>query len=209
MVENDHRFFLASLGRIHRRTVHSVAARRIAAVGPVHRPVGKIEFQINRFGQALVEKFDVFAIGGALTFGNFEIGAEDSSFAGIVGTFLGPIKFSTFDVEGNSDTPFLYDLPRTCVAFAGVDKCLDVGTIQVGTHDPHAFAIAPIKLPVLLIELQLLGSEGAARRNNVGKISSVKIGTLDRAIVGGGNAHVGPVEVSSGSVHNNAIWQSL
>ena len=58
------------------------------------------------------------------------------------------------------------------------------------------FAIAPVKLAVLLIELQLLGSEGAARRNNVGDVASVKIRALDGAVIGAGVAHVGPVEVT-------------
>src|SRR5260370_26767051 len=107
---------------MHGRTVPGVATRRIAAVRPVDRPVGEVEFEVNRFWQAPVEEFDVFAVGGTLALGNFEIGAKDTPLAGIVRTFLSPIKFSTFDVERDSHAPFFYVLPRTCVAFARIDK---------------------------------------------------------------------------------------
>src|SRR6266853_5631788 len=206
MVENNYRLFLAiSLSRIHRRAVHRVATWRIASVRPVDRPVGKIQFEVNRFGQAPVEEFDVFAIGRTLALGNFEIGAKDASLASIVRTFLSPIKLSTFDVERDSHAPFLYVFPGTCLAFARIDERFDIGTIQVRAHDPHALAIAPVKLAVLLVELKLLGSEGGARGNNVGDVASVKIRTLDGAVVGGGVPHVGPVEVTCFDVHNDAV----
>ncbi len=41
----------------------------------------------------------------------------------------------------------------------------------------------------------------------MGKIFSVKIGPLDGAIVGGGIAHVGPIEVLSFEVHNDAVGE--
>src|SRR5208282_5495988 len=97
---------------------------------------------------------------------------------------------------------------RTRVAFAGIDKGFDVGTIHVRAHDSHPFTIAPVELPVLLIELQLLGSESAARRNNVDNVFSVKIRTLDGAVIGARVAHVSPVEVTRFEVHNNAVRQS-
>src|SRR6267142_5350381 len=168
MVENNLRFFLAiSLSRIHRRPIHRVATRWIAAVRPVDGPVGKVEFEVNRFWQALVKEFEVFAIGGSLALGNFEIGAKDTSVAGIVRTLLSPIKLAGFEVERDTHAPFPNVFTRTRVTFAGIDKCFNVGTIQVGTHNPHPFTIAPVKLPVLRIQLQLLGSESAPWRNNV------------------------------------------
>src|SRR5580658_2018350 len=210
MVENNHRFLFAiSSGRIHGRTVHRVASRRIATVGPVEGSVGEIEFEVNGFRQAVVEKFNVFAICRTEALGNFEIGAKDSSLAGIVRALLSPIKLSGLDVERDPYAPFPYVLPRPCVAFAGIDKRFDLGAIQVRTHNPHTFAIAPIKLPALLIELKLLGSESAARRNNVGGIATVKIRALDRAVIRGGYAHIGPIDVTGRDVHNDAVWESL
>src|ERR1700678_874817 len=114
MIENNHRFFLAiSLSRIHSRPIHRVAAWWIAAVRPVDRPVGEVEFEVNRFGQAVVEKFDILAARRRLPVGNFEIGAKDTSLTGVVRPFLSPIKFPAFDVKRDSHAPFLYDLPRT------------------------------------------------------------------------------------------------
>src|SRR5271156_5694424 len=113
MVENNHRFFLPiSLNRIHGRPIHRVAAWWVAAVRPVDRSVGEVEFEVDRFRQILVKKFDVFAVRWSLVLGNLETGAKDTSLAGIVRTFLSPIEFSTFDVERDSHTPFLYLLPR-------------------------------------------------------------------------------------------------
>src|SRR5580704_6347783 len=210
MVGNNHRFLFAiSSGWIHGRTVNGVATRRIAAVRPVNRSVGKIEFEVNRFRQALVEKFNVFAICGTEALRNFEIGAKDSSLAGIVRALLSPIKLSGFDVERDPYAPFLYVLPRPRVAFAGIDKGFDLGAIQVRSHNPHAFAIAPIKLPALLIELKLLGSERAARWNNLGSIATVKIRALNGAVIRGGYAHIGPIDVPGRDVHNDAIWKSV
>src|SRR6266487_1674051 len=71
-----------------RSSAARVAARWVATVGPVDHPVGEVEFEVNRFWQALVEKFDIFAIGGALTLGNLEIGAKDAAIAGIVRALL-------------------------------------------------------------------------------------------------------------------------
>src|SRR5260370_36492065 len=94
------------------------------------------------------------------------------------------------------------------VAFADIDKGCDVGTIHVRAHDPHPFTIAPVKLPVLLIELQLLGSESVARTNNVGDVAPVKIRALDGAVIGAGVAHVGPVNLTCFGVHNDSVWES-
>jgi hypothetical protein len=49
------------LGRlvVDRGTVHSVAARRIAAVGPVKDTVLVVELDINRFRQPIEEDLDV------------------------------------------------------------------------------------------------------------------------------------------------------
>ena len=162
--------------RIHGRPIHGVAARRIAAVGPVHRPVSEVEFEVDGFRQ--IPHRAARCLCGSLAvwpFGISRLARKMRPSPALSRTFLSPIEFSAFDVERDSHAPFLYVLPRTRVAFAGIDKSFDLGTIQVRAHDPHAFAIAPVKLAVLLVELQLLGSEGAAGRNNVGNVASVKI----------------------------------
>src|ERR1700688_3693225 len=175
------------------------------AVRPVERPVGEVEFEVDGFRQILVQEFDIFAVRWSLAFGNLEIGAKNASLTGIVRALLSPIKFAGFDVERDAHAPFLYDLPRARVAFARVDKRFDPGAIQVSTHDSHAFTIAPVKLAVLLIELQLLRGESTSRRNNVRNVASVKIRALDGTVIGTGVAHVGPIEVTCFDVDNDAV----
>src|SRR4029077_7336238 len=144
----------------------------------------------------------------SLTLRNFEIGAKQASLAAFVRALLSPIKFAGFNVERDTYAPFLKVFARTRAAFAGINKRFDVGTIHVHPHHPHPLAIAPVKLAVLLVELQLLGSESAARRNNVGDVASVKIRALDGAVIGARVAHVGPIEVTCRDVYNDAVWQS-
>ncbi len=154
--------------RIHGRAIHGVAARRIAAVRPVHHSVGKIEFQVDGFGQILVEQFNVSAVRRSLPLWNFEIGAEDASLAGIVRALLSPIKLSGCDVERDPHTPFRRVLARDVRRPGWCRRGFDLGAIQIAPHDPHAFAIAPVELAVLLVELELLGSEGAAEEEQCG-----------------------------------------
>src|ERR1700751_2148065 len=94
MVENNLRFFRAiSLRRIHGRSVYCVPAGSVAAICPVDRPVGEVEFEIDRFGKILIQKFDIFAVCWSLTLRNFEIGAKEASLTGFVRALLSPIKF--------------------------------------------------------------------------------------------------------------------
>src|ERR1700688_4341345 len=172
------------------------------AVRPVERPVGEVEFEVDGFRQILVQEFDIFAVRWSLGLGNLEIGAKDTSLTGIGRTLLSPINYAAFDVERNAHAPLLNFFARTCVASAGIDERFDLGTIEVGAHHPHALAIRPVKLPVLLIKLQLLGSESASRRNNVRNVASVKIRALDGTVVGGGVAHVGPIEMTCFDVND-------
>jgi hypothetical protein len=52
------------------RTVHCVAPRRDAAVGPIQRPTTRIEIQIDRLWQIVEEKLDVRAVLGRLALVN-------------------------------------------------------------------------------------------------------------------------------------------
>src|ERR1700757_2403352 len=108
MFENNLRFLFAiSASRIHRSPVYRVPARRGAAVGPVDHPVSEVEFEVDWFGQILVQKLDIFAVRWNLALGNFEIGAKDASLTGVVWALLSPIKLAGFDVEHDAHAPFL------------------------------------------------------------------------------------------------------
>src|SRR4029077_1297104 len=83
----------------------------------------------------------------------------------------------------------------------------DVRAIDVGAHYTHPFAIAPIQLAVLPIELELFGRERAPLRNDHLAIPPVEIGAFDGAVVPVGNAHVGPVDVPGFDVYRNAVGE--
>jgi hypothetical protein len=90
---------------------------------------------------------------------------------------------------------------------ARIDEGLDVRAIEVGAHHTHPFAIAPIQLAVLPIELELLGRERAPLRNDDLAILPVEVGAFDGAVVPVGNAHVGPVDVPGFDVNRDAVGE--
>ena len=53
--------------------------------------------------------------------------------------------------------------------------------------------------------LQLFGSEGAVRANNVRGIASVKIGALDGTAIDNGVARVGLVDISGSGVNHQSV----
>ena len=97
---------LAIPGRgIHGRSIDSIAARWISAVGPVHDPVFQIEVEIDRFRQALEKNLDIFTRCRALAFRNFQIGPKYSAFARVVIAFLGPVEPPAFNIQGDAYAP--------------------------------------------------------------------------------------------------------
>src|SRR5207249_11789262 len=119
--------------------------------------------------------------------------------------FLRPVDVPAFGIDRDADTPSRGVRPRSGIAVARIDEGLDVRAIEVRAHDTHPFAIAPIQLAVLLIELELLGRERAPLRNDGLAIPPVEIGALDGAVVPIGNAHVGPVDLPGFDVYRDAV----
>jgi hypothetical protein len=50
---------------------------------------------------------------------------------------------------------------RIRVAAARLDECFDLRTIEIASHHPHAFAVAPVELAVPLIEMDSRASDQA------------------------------------------------
>src|SRR4029077_19006698 len=94
------------------------------------------------------------------------------------------------------------------VTTARLDERLDLRAIEIRAHDSHTFAVAPIEIAVLLIEMDLFCRERAAFGNDDRAIFSVDVGPLDRTIVQVGNTHVGPVNVPRLNIDDNAIGKS-
>src|SRR5271170_7094788 len=84
--------------RIHWCAVRTVAAWRVAAIGPIHYAISEIKFEINRFRQAVEQQFDVRAIGRSLAFGHFNVRTKDATLISFFWAFLCPIKMSTLDI---------------------------------------------------------------------------------------------------------------
>ena len=64
MGEKDLRLLAISWQRVHGRTIHRVATRRIPAVGPIKGPIGEVEVQIDWLRQFFIKELNVSAIRG-------------------------------------------------------------------------------------------------------------------------------------------------
>src|ERR1700722_17637751 len=106
MCEKDLRL-LAIFGlSIHGCAVHSVATRRVPAVGPIQRPMSWIEVQIDRLRKIVIKKLNVPAALGRLTLRNLDVGPRNSAQTRVVTTLLRPIELAAFSVHRNAHTPF-------------------------------------------------------------------------------------------------------
>src|SRR6266481_1680017 len=165
--------------RIHRSATDAVTGRGITAVGPVNQPVLQIELEVNRLGQSFEKNFNVATISRSLAFRHFDVRAKDATYPCVIGTFLRPVKLSTIGIDGYSYAPFFEVRTWARIALACLHPGLNLRTIQVRAHDAHPLAIAPIKLPVLPIECELLGRESSAFGNNGGAVLPIEIDALD------------------------------
>src|SRR5581483_6783460 len=160
---------------VDRGPVHGVAARRVAAIGPVEDTAFVVELEINRLRQAVVEDLDVGPCGGSLAGGNFKIGTEDAAEAGIVGAFLAPVDLLEFRIDRQPDAPSRL-IAAVGFTMAGRDQRLQLRAVQIAAHDAHTFAVAPIELAALLIEDDLLRSVGISLGNDRLAVLAVDVG---------------------------------
>ena len=117
------------------------------------------------------------------------------------------VDFRKLRIDSDSDAPPLLIAP-VLVAAAGLDQRLDLRTVEVRAHHAHALAVAPVEFAVLLIEVDLLRRVGDALRDDDLAIPAVEVGALDRAVVERGNAHVGPIDVTSLHIHDDAVGEA-
>src|SRR5713226_6530353 len=196
------------LGRlvVDRGAVHRVAARRVAAVGPVENTVFVVELDVDRLRQTVEEDLDVGPGRRGLAGGNFDTGTEDATEPGVVWAFLRPVDVSVFRVDRQPNAP-----PRLISALgfavAGLDERLQPRAVEIAAHDPHALAIAPIELAAFLIEDDLLRSVGLSLWDDCLAVLAVDIGALDGPVILVWDAHVGPVTMACFDIHYDAVWQ--
>ena len=79
--------------------------------------------------------------------------------------------------------------------------------VEIAAHDAHALAVAPIELAAFLIEDDLLRSVGDALCDDYLAVLAVDVGALDRAVVQARDAHVGPVDMASLNIDDDAVGQ--
>ena len=142
---------------------------------------------------------------GILSFWDFDTGSKDAALASVVGTFLRPIEVAAVRVERYSNAPFGCVRPRPWIALACVDESFKLGAIEIDAHDSHSLAIRPIKLAILLIQLELLWRMGGAFGNNRGYIGAVEVRAHNGSVIRVRDTHVGPVNVASIRIDDDAI----
>src|SRR5262249_14783942 len=192
---------------IDRSATDRVAARRIAAVSPVEGAIFEIELEIDRLRQLIEQHLDVGAVRWALALRNVDVGAAQTAQSAFRRAFLCPGNFTKLRIDGDSNAPTRL-IAAVCVTAAGLDQRFNMRAVEVRTHHTHALTVAPIKLVVFLIEMDLLWSERAAFGNNDLAILSVCVSTLDGAVVQVGNTHVGPVDVTGFRINGDTIGET-
>src|SRR6516162_6360655 len=90
---------------VDRRAIDGVAARRIAAVGPIQNARFEIELEVNRLWQAIKQDFNVRAAGGGLPLWDVYVGAKKTTFVSFVRALLRPVDFTKLRIDGDADAP--------------------------------------------------------------------------------------------------------
>ena len=169
-------------------------------------PVGQVELEVDRLGQALEQHLDVAPIGRGIAGGHVDSSPQDLPQSGITRTLLSPVEVSSGGVDGDSDTPSGL-VAAIVVALPGLHERLDIRAVQVAAHDPHAFAIAPVQFPAHRFEMQLLRGERNAAGNDGHPIASIEVHAFDRAVVDRRIAHVRPVDVPRLDVDHDTVGE--
>src|SRR6516162_8543038 len=191
-VEGDadpfHQVLNQDLGRrlfidlIDRRAIDGVAARRIAAVGPIQNAIFEIELEINRLWQAIKQDFNVRAAGRTLPLWDVYVGAKKTTFVSFVWALLRPVDLAALGIDGDTDTPSGL-VAAVVLILPCHHEVFNFRAIEIAAHDAHSLSVAPVEFAILLIEMNLLGRERGALRNDDFSILAIDVGALDRPVV--------------------------
>ena len=113
---------------------------------------------------------------------------------------------SEFRVDRQPDAPSRL-IPAIGFAAPRLDERLQLRAVEIAAHDAHALAVAPIELAALLIEDDLLRSVGVSLCDDRLAVLAVDVGALDRPVIQAWDAHVGPVDMASLSIDDDAVGQ--
>src|SRR5258706_5144827 len=191
---------------VDRGPVHCVAARRVAAVGPVENTVLVVELDIDRLRQTVEADLDVGPGRCSLAGGNLDIGTGDAAEPGIVWAFLRPVDMSAFRIDRQPNAPSCL---ISAIGFAAprLDERLQPRAVEIAAHDAHTLAVAPIELAAFLIEDDLFRSVGIALWDDGLAVLAVDVGALDGPVIQAWDAHVGPVDMAGFNINGDAVRQ--
>src|SRR5258708_13284186 len=140
---------------VDRGPVHCVAARRVAAVGPVENTVLVVELEIDRLRQLIEQHLDVGAVRWAPALGDVYVGTAQTAQSALRRAFLRPVDFTKLRIDGDSDAPTRLIAPVR-VAAAGLDLRFNLRAVEVPTHHPHTLPLPPIQPATVLTQLNFL-----------------------------------------------------
>src|SRR6266581_1973410 len=126
--------------------------------------------------------------------------------AGIVWAFLRPVDVSEFRVNRQPNAPSCL-IPAIGFATAGFDERLQLRAVEVAAHDAHTLTVAPIELAAFLIEDDLLRSVSVSPCDDCLTVLTVDVGALDGSVIQVWDAHVGPVDMASLGIDDDAVGQ--
>ena len=122
------------------------------------------------------------------------------------GPFWRPVDMSEFRVDRQPDAPSRL-IPAIGFAAPRLDERLQLRAVEIAAHDAHTLAVAPIELAAFLIEDDLLRSVGVSLCDDCLAVLAVDVGALDRAVIQARDAHIGPVDMASLSIDDDAVGQ--
>ena len=113
---------------------------------------------------------------------------------------------SEFRVDRQPNAPSRL-IPAIGFAAPRLDERLQLRAVEIAAHDAHALAVAPIELAAFLIEDDLLRSVGVSLRDDCLAVLAVDVGALDGPVIQVWDAHIGPVDMASLSIDDDAVGQ--
>src|SRR6202051_1232883 len=88
-----------------------------------------------------------------------------------------------------------------------LNERLQLRAVEIAAHDAHTLAVAPIELAAFLIEDDLLRSVGVSLCDDCLAVLAVDVGALDGPVIQVWDTHVGPVDMASPSLDDDAVGQ--
>ena len=104
--------------------------------------------------------------------------SADAALVGVGTALLSPVHVTSPAVYSNADTPVARVAARG-LATPGLNDRFDPGSIEIRTHDAHAFPIRPVELAIGGLERELLGGERPAGRDDGRQATAVQPHPLD------------------------------